>query len=71
MSTTVTTPGYYTTDQTYFIEGNLFDANTNELLYSIQSKAYNPTDIATESAVYTTLVFDQMQKDGLLKKPTK
>ncbi|MBK6482451.1 MAG: hypothetical protein IPG01_04810 [Chitinophagaceae bacterium] len=71
MGTTVSTPGYYTEESTYYLEGNLFDANTNELLYSIQSTAYNPSDIATESAVYTTLVFDRMAKDGLITKPAK
>lgn len=68
MSTAVTTPGYYETDKTYFIEGNLFDAKTGELLYSVQSNLYNPTDIETESAVYTAIVIDQMKKDGLIKK---
>ncbi|MEP7129127.1 MAG: hypothetical protein ABI729_09680 [Chitinophagales bacterium] len=65
-STAVTTPGYYETDQTYYLEGNLFDARTNLLLYSIQSELYNPVDIATESATYTALVFERMKKDGLL-----
>lgn len=71
MGSTVTTPGYYVTDDTYFIEGNLFDINTNQLLYSIQSKVYNPVDIATESATYTALIFEQMKKDGLLRKAPK
>lgn len=65
-SSVVTTPGYYETDETYYLEGNLFDVNTNILLYSVQSELYNPVDMATESATYTALVFEQMKKDGLL-----
>lgn len=74
METTTTTEGYYTTDETYFLEGNLFDAATNELLYSVQSKVFNPSDVATESAVYTKMVLDRMEHDGLIKpvvKPAK
>src|ERR1700682_2306918 len=38
-------PGYYTTDKTYFIESNLFNANSEKMLISMPSKVVNPPDI--------------------------
>ncbi len=35
-------PGYYETDKTYFIESNLFNAITEKMLISMQSKVVNP-----------------------------
>lgn len=38
-------PGYYVTDKTYFMEGNLFDAETETLIWSVQTKTINPGSI--------------------------
>jgi hypothetical protein len=38
-------PGYYVTDKTYFMEGNLFDANPETLIWSIQTKSINPGSV--------------------------
>lgn len=38
-------PGYYTVDQVYYLETNLYDAKTEELVWSAQSETYNPTDL--------------------------
>ena len=38
-------PGYYTTDKTYYIESNLYDAKTEKLLWSAQSQTLNPSDL--------------------------
>lgn len=38
-------PGYYVTDKTYFMEGNLFDTKTETLIWSIQTKSINPGSI--------------------------
>ena len=65
-SVAISSPGYYTTDQTYFLEGNLFDTGNGQLLYSVQSEVYNPGDINAESQTYSNLVMQQMQNDGLL-----
>ena len=55
--------GYYQTDKHYFIESNLYDANTHELLWSVQSQSYNPTDIEKVSRDYTDELFDQLEKE--------
>lgn len=38
-------PGYYITDKSYFMEGNLFDAESETLLWSVQTKTLNPPSI--------------------------
>ena len=65
---TVYSPGYYTTDHTYYIEGNLFDANSEDILWSVQSESYNPSNLEHFSENYTKLVISQLYEDGLLGK---
>ena len=60
-------PGYYTTDKTYFIESNLFDANTEKMLVSMQSKVVNPPDIVKASKQYTQMLVTELQAQGLMK----
>src|SRR6187551_1094387 len=38
---TLYSPGYWTTDKTYFIEANAYDAETQQIIWSVQSKADN------------------------------
>ena len=61
-------PGYYTTDKTYFIESNLYDAKTEELLWSVQSKAENPPAIEKSSKLYTETLIKELDRLNLLKK---
>ncbi|HRI19814.1 MAG TPA: hypothetical protein PLA68_02620 [Panacibacter sp.] len=61
-------PGYYSTDKTYFLESNLYDAKTEELLLSIQSKAENPPAIQKSSKLYTESLIKELESLGLLKK---
>jgi hypothetical protein len=60
-------PGYYTTDKTYFIESNLYDVGTEKLLISMQSKVVNPGDIAKASKQYTKLLVTELQNQGFMK----
>ena len=41
----VYSPGYYSTDKTYYIESNFYDLGLDQLLWSIQSEAYNPSSL--------------------------
>jgi len=59
---TVSTPGYYTTDNEYFLEAKLFDIKTDELLFSIQSKAKNPGEISKASKEYTETLMEEIKK---------
>ncbi|MEO8150325.1 MAG: hypothetical protein ABI723_22010 [Bacteroidia bacterium] len=55
--------GYYQTNKLYFIESNLYDANTSELLWSVQSKSYNPGDIEKVSKAYVNELFKLLEKE--------
>ena len=57
------TPGYYTTDKTYFMEGRLFDVATENMVWSAQSEAYNPSKIEKFGKDYASLLVEQMQRD--------
>jgi hypothetical protein len=56
-------PGYYTTDKTYFLEGNRFDVKTEEQLWSVQTEAYNPTSIENFSREYAQLLWKRAEKE--------
>ncbi len=61
-STGYYTPGYYTTDKNYFIESNLYDAKTEKLIMSIQSKAENPEEIEKSSKTYMKSLMFEIDK---------
>ncbi len=65
---TISTPGYYVTDNTYYIESNLYDVATEGILFSIQTKAVNPDDINKASHQFATTLVDELKNNGLLKK---
>jgi hypothetical protein len=60
-------PGYYTTDKTYFIETNLYDAKSEKLVWSAQSQTLNPSDIDDFLAGYKKAIEKQLVMDGLVK----
>ena len=60
---TIYSPGYYTTDKTYFIEANAYDTETQQLIWSVQSKADNPAGIEKSSKEYTEMLFEQFDKE--------
>jgi hypothetical protein len=59
----VADPGHYTGATTYFLEGNLFDAKTEEIQWSMQSKAYNPRDLEDLSKGYVKLLIFQLERN--------
>ena len=65
---TLSTPGYYTTDNKYFIEGKLFDLKTDEVLFSIQSRTTNPSGIEKSSKEYTEILMENIKEMNLRKK---
>lgn len=60
-------PGYYAEDDVYFLETNLYDATTEELLWSAQSETYNPGTLEKFSKEFAMLVIKKMQKEGVIK----
>ena len=58
-------PGYYTEDNTYFLESNLYDTENGEIVWSVQSEAYNPSNASNASRQYAALLFDKLKKEGI------
>jgi hypothetical protein len=61
-------PGYYVEDQTYFIESNLYDVSTGDIMWSVQSEAYNPSNLKSLAQTYSAVLVDKLKKEGFLKK---
>ncbi|WP_224483376.1 hypothetical protein [Robertkochia aurantiaca] len=61
-------PGYYTTDKIYYIESNLYDAETENLLWSAQSKTYNPSSLESFVQDYSEVLVKKLISDGILKE---
>jgi len=59
-------PGYYDQQQVYYLETNLYDAKTEELIWAAQSETYDPTSIDSFLKGYVKSILEQMQKDGLI-----
>ncbi len=62
--------GYYENDKIYFLETNIYDVATEKLVWSAQSKTYNPSSLESFLEEYEVAIQDQLVKDGLVT-PTK
>lgn len=60
-------PGYYTTSTNYFLESNLYNLNTSEIKYSVQSKTFDPSSSAQLADDYGKKVIKDMKKKGILR----
>jgi hypothetical protein len=64
-------PGYYQTDKIYYIQTNLFDAQSEKLIWSAHSKTYNPESLTDFLKGYQKAITDQVVKDGLVAPSAK
>ena len=64
----VSTPGYYSSNQNYFLQSNLYDATSQELMVSIQSELFNPETLQKFTKDYVKDIVSKLEKEGLLKK---
>ena len=60
-------PGYYTTDKTYVVETNLYDVQSEKLIWSAQTETYDPSNPEVGARSFSTAVADRMGRDGVLK----
>jgi len=59
-------PGYYVTNTTYIIEGNLFDTGLDKLVYSAQTESMDPGTIdALGHRFSQTLIRSMKEKEVL------
>jgi hypothetical protein len=59
--------GYYTTDEIVFLETNLYDVESEELIWSGQTKTTNATNFDSFFREYYYAILDRMQKDGIVQ----
>lgn len=58
--------GYYAASRTYFIETNLYDAGTENLVWSAQSETYSPDRLQLFSEDLATRITARMTTDDLI-----
>lgn len=63
---TVYAPGYYDQTHVYYLETNLYNAKTEELIWAAQSKTYDPSNTQSFLKGYINAIYDRMVKDGLI-----
>jgi hypothetical protein len=63
-------PGYYTQDEVYFIETNLYDVASEKLVWSVQSKTYNPSGINQFAKDFTHTITQQLVKSKIIQPVT-
>jgi len=71
VNTYVTSPGYYTTHSTYTLESNLYDVETEELVWSARSQSFAPESVQEVIVDLTKLLIDDLDDKHLIKKKTK
>jgi hypothetical protein len=59
--------GYYSESTNYFWESNFYDMKSKELIYSVQTKSFNPGDAETLGHEYGKLICNDMLKNGIIK----
>ncbi len=58
--TTIHYPGYYTTNTTYFVESNLYDVESENLIWTGQTKTEDPQSVAKEAPDFARLIVNEM-----------
>ncbi len=58
--------GYYVVDQQYYIETNLYDAKTEKLIWSAQTKTHDPVTIESFTDDFSDKIVDQLKEDDII-----
>jgi hypothetical protein len=61
-------PGYYISNTRYFWESNLYNMSNQQLIYSVQTQAFNPASLSGLSHEYGQMIVKDMVKKGVLLK---
>ena len=64
---TVNNPGYYSKEKSYFMQSNLYDVASEEIMWSVQSKIFDPASLKKFSKAYTSKLIEQLKSEKLLK----
>lgn len=61
-------PGYYVTNTSYFWESNFYILKSAQLIYSVQTKSFNPDDVAALGHEYGKIIVKDMVKQNVLSQ---
>jgi hypothetical protein len=61
-------PGYIVNDRKYFVEINLYDADSEQLVWSGQSKTINPESVDAFAPEFVKIVLNRMEQEGVIGK---
>ena len=59
-------PDYYVTNTSYFWESNFYNLKSAQLIYSVQTKSFNPDDVAALGHEYGKMIVKDMVKQKVL-----
>lgn len=59
---TISTPSYYETTTTYITESNIYDVDSEKLLWSGHSKLVNPDDLDKDSKMFAEIIVNEILK---------
>ena len=62
----VYSPGYYTTSTDYFLESNLYDIASGNLLYSVQTKSFDPSSAISLASDNSKKIVKDLKEKGVL-----
>lgn len=64
-------PGYFVTSTKYFWESNLYEMQDQSLVYSVQTKSFDPADTESMAHEYGQLIVKTMVKENVLQSNTQ
>ncbi len=64
----VNNPGYYTTHETYTLETNLYDVESEELIWSARSRSFAPESVQEVIVDLTKLLIQDLKDKNLIRK---
>ncbi len=59
-------PGYYTEEDFYYLEANLYDAETENLIWSGQTETYEPLSMQELSDEFAGVIANELKSENLL-----
>ena len=60
-------PGYYMTSMRYFWESNLYDMHTLKLVYSVQTRSFDPSSSESMAHAYGNIITEELVSKALIK----
>ncbi len=61
-------PGYYVTNTSYFWESNFYNLKSSQLIYSVQTKSFNPDDVAALAHEYGKMIVKDMVRQKVISQ---